>query len=227
MIYKNTKNERMMGPDSYIIINELLENKATDEKIRILDLGCGKGLTSIYMAEKYKNAEIFAVDLWVEPKENYIFFKEQKLDNRIIPLNCSAENLPFAEEYFDMVVSVDSYHYFGLEKDFFKYNIKQLLKENGEIYIAVPGIKKDYEIVPKDLEHHISEEDFKLFKSINYWENLLAKDLKEIKIKEMQCYDEAWQSWLSSDNPYAVEDIELLKADNGKYLNLISINGKI
>ena len=53
MIYKNTKNERMMGPDSYIIINELLENKATDEKIRILDLGCGKGLTSIYMAEKY------------------------------------------------------------------------------------------------------------------------------------------------------------------------------
>ena len=224
---KNTKNERMMGPDSYIIINELLENKATDEKIRILDLGCGKGLTSIYMAEKYKNAEIFAVDLWVEPKENYIFFKEQKLDNRIIPLNCSAENLPFAEEYFDMVVSVDSYHYFGLEKDFFKYNIKQLLKENGEIYIAVPGIKKDYEIVPKDLEHHISEEDFKLFKSINYWENLLAKDLKEIKIKEMQCYDEAWQSWLSSDNPYAVEDIELLKADNGKYLNLISINGKI
>lgn len=227
MIYKNTKNERMMGPDSYIIINELLENKATDEKIRILDLGCGKGLTSIYMAEKYKNAEIFAVDLWVEPKENYIFFKEQKLDNRIIPLNCSAENLPFAEEYFDMVVSVDSYHYFGLEKDFFKYNIKQLLKENGEIYIAVPGIKKDYEIVPKDLEHHISEEDFKLFKSINYWENLLAKDLKEIKIKEMQCYDEAWQSWLSSDNPYAVEDIELLKADNGKFLNLIGIKGKI
>lgn len=227
MIYKNTKNERMMGPDSYIIINELLENKATDEKIRILDLGCGKGLTSIYMAEKYKNAEIFAVDLWVEPKENYIFFKEQKLDNRIIPLNCSAENVPFAEEYFDMVVSVDSYHYFGLEKDFFKYNIKPLLKENGEIYIAVPGIKKDYEIVPKDLEHHINEEDFKLFKSINYWENLLAKDLKEIKIKEMQCYDEAWQSWLSSDNPYAVEDIELLKADNGKYLNLISINGKI
>ena len=118
MIYKNTKNERMMGPDSYIIINELLENKATDEKIRILDLGCGKGLTSIYMAEKYKNAEIFAVDLWVEPKENYIFFKEQKLDNRIIPLNCSAENLPFAEEYFDMVVSVDSYHYLGWKKIF-------------------------------------------------------------------------------------------------------------
>lgn len=227
MIEKDIKNERMMGSDSYIIIDELLKEKVTDEKIRILDLGCGKGLTSIYLAEKYINAEIFAVDLWVEAKDNYIFFKENNLDNRIIPLNCSAEKLPFAENYFNMIVSVDSYHYFGLDKDFFKYNIKPLLKEKGEIYIAVPGLKDDYEEVPKDLEHHISEDDFKFFKSINHWENLLKKDLKEIKVQEMKCFDEAWQSWLSCDNPYAVEDIELLKADNGKYLNLIAVKGKI
>lgn len=163
----------------------------------------------------------------MEAKENYIFFKENNLDNRIIPLNCSAEKMPFAENYFDMIVSVDSYHYFGLEKDFFKYNIKPLLKENGEIYIAVPGLKDDYEKVPVNLEHHISEDDFKFFKSINHWENLLKKDLKEITVQEMKCFDEAWQSWLICDNPYTVEDIELLKADNGKYLNLISIKGKI
>ena len=224
---KEITTDRMMGPDSYIIINELLKNKIIDDKIRILDLGCGKGLTSIYMAEKYKNADIFAVDLWVEAKDNYIFFKENNIDNRIIPLNCDAEKLPFAESYFDIIVSVDAYHYFGLEKDFFKYNIKPLLKENGEIYIAVPGLKDDYEKVPKELKYHISEEDFKYFKSINYWENLIKNDLKEIEVLEMKCFDEAWQSWLSCDNPYAAKDIELLKADNGKFLNLISIKGKI
>ncbi len=137
------------------------------------------------------------------------------------------KKLPFAESYFDIIVSVDAYHYFGLKKDFFKYNIKPLLKENGEIYIAVPGLKDDYEKVPKELKYHISEEDFKYFKSINYWENLIKNDLKEIEVLEMKCFDEAWQSWLSCDNPYAAKDIELLKADNGKFLNLISIKGKI
>lgn len=227
MINKEIIKERLMGPDCTIIIDELIKEKETNEEIRILDLGCGKGLTSIYLAEKYKNAEIFAVDLWVDAGDNYIFFKEYKLDNRIIPLNCDAEKLPFAENYFDMIVSVDAYHYFGLGKDYFKYNIKPLLKKNGEIYIAVPGIKNDYEKLPEELEHYIKEDDFRFFKSIEYWDNLLKKDLKDIKIHEMKCFNEAWQNWLSCDNPYAVEDIELLKADNGKFLNFISIKGKI
>lgn len=191
MIENKVKQERLMGPDCTLIIDELLKGYENENCIKILDLGCGKGLTSIYMAEKYKNADIFAVDLWVEAKDNYIFFKENNIDDRIIPLNCDAEKLPFAENYFDIIVSVDSYHYFGLGKDFFKYNIKPLLKENGEIYIAVPGVKNDYEKVPQELKHHISEEDFKFFKSINYWENLLKKDIKEIKVQEMKCFDEA------------------------------------
>ena len=224
---KNILNERLMGPDCTIILNELLEGYENNDEIRILDLGCGKGLTSIYLAEKYKNAIIYAEDLWVEATDNYKFFKEQGYENRIIPLNTSAENLPFAYHYFDMIVSVDAYHYFGTDKLFFKEKIKPYLKDNGLIFIAVPGMKDDYEKVPKDLEGFISDEDFRFFKSINYWKKLLIKDLKEIKVQEMKCFNEAWDSWLATDNPYAVEDIELLKADNGKFLNLIGIKGKI
>ena len=216
-----------MGPDCTIIVRELLYGYNNDNKIRILDLGCGKGLTSIHLAEKYKNAIIFAADLWVEATDNYKFFKEQGYENRIIPLNTSAENLPFAYHYFDMIVSIDVYHYFGTDKNFFKENIKPYIKDNGLIFIAVPGIKDDYEKVPQDLKGFISDEDFRFFKSIKYYENILKENIKEIKIEEMKCFNEAWDSWLATDNPYAVEDIELLKADGGKFLNLIGIKGKI
>ena len=224
---KNILNERLMGPDCTIIVRELLYGYNNDNKIRILDLGCGKGLTSIYLAEKYKNAVIFAVDLWVEATDNYKFFKEQGYENRIIPLNTSAENLPFAENYFDIIASIDAYHYFGTDKLFFKEKIKPYLKDNGLIFIAVPGMKDDYEKVPQDLKGFISDEDFRFFKSIKYYENILKENIKEIKIEEMKCFNEAWESWLATDNPYAVEDIELLKADNGKFLNLIGIKGRI
>ena len=224
---KNILNERLMGPDCTIIVRELLYGYNNDNKIKILDLGCGKGLTSIYLAEKYKNAVIFAVDLWVEATDNYKFFKEQGYENRIIPLNTSAENLPFAYHYFDMIVSVDAYHYFGTDKLFFKEKIKPYLKDNGLIFIAVPGMKDDYKKVPQDLKGFISDEDFRFFKSIKYYENILKENIKEIKIEEMKCFNEAWDSWLATDNPYAVNDTELLKADGGKYLNLIGIKGKI
>lgn len=224
---KNILNERLMGPDCTIIVRELLYGYNNDNKIRILDLGCGKGLTSICLAEKYKNAVIFAADLWVEATDNYKFFKEQGYENRIIPLNTSAENLPFAYHYFDIIVSIDAYHYFGTDKNFFKEKIKPYLKGNGLIFIAVPGMKDDYEKVPQDLKGFISDEDFRFFKSIKYYKNILKENIKEIKIEEMKCFNEAWDSWLATDNPYAVEDIELLKADGGKFLNLIGIKGKI
>ncbi len=224
---RNITINRLMGPDCTIILNELLEGYENNDEIRILDLGCGKGLTSIYLAEKYKNAVIFAADLWVEATDNYKFFKEQGYENRIIPLNTSAENLPFAYHYFDMIVSVDAYHYFGTDKLFFKEKIKPYIKENGLIFISVPGVKKDYDNVPEDLSKKISEDDFKHFKSIDYWNNILKESIKEIKIEEMKCFNEAWDSWLATDNPYAVEDVELLKADGGKFLNLIGIKGKI
>lgn len=224
---KNILNERLMGPDCTIILNELLEGYESNNEIRILDLGCGKALTSIILAEKYKNAVIYAADLWVDAAENFEFIKEEGFENRIIPLNTSAENLPFAYHYFDMIVSVDAYHYFGTDKLFFKEKIKPYLKDNGLIFIAVPGMKDDYEKVPQDLKGFISDEDFRFFKSIKYYENILKENIKEIKIEEIKCFNEAWDSWLATDNPYAVEDIELLKADNGKFLNIIGIKGKI
>lgn len=58
--------ETMMGPNSVRILAELFERyplQLTADD-RILDLGCGTGLTSLVIA-KETGAKVYANDLWV------------------------------------------------------------------------------------------------------------------------------------------------------------------
>ena len=58
----------LMGPNSVRLLVEMLEKCPIDEGLRILDLGCGKGLTSLFLTKETK-AQVFAVDLWVSATE--------------------------------------------------------------------------------------------------------------------------------------------------------------
>ncbi|MFR2287016.1 MAG: SAM-dependent methyltransferase, partial [Akkermansia sp.] len=100
----------MMGPNAITLLKELSCQIPLEPSMRVLDLGCGRGLTSAYLADTF-GVQVFALDLWIPATENYLRFRELGLDSRIIPLHGDAGNMPFAEEYFDAVVSVDSYHY--------------------------------------------------------------------------------------------------------------------
>ena len=62
--------EMLMGPNSARILEELLKRyplQLSGEN-RVLDLGCGKGLTSLILA-KETGAKVWANDLWVNAEE--------------------------------------------------------------------------------------------------------------------------------------------------------------
>ena len=107
-----------------------------------MDLGCGAALSSIYLANETTADKVWALDLWVSPTDNRKRIRENELEYKVIPIYGDALTLPFAEEYFDAVISVDTYHYFGCADNVFGEKILPFLKKGGYALFVVPGLKE-------------------------------------------------------------------------------------
>lgn len=223
----NFLKENMMGPNCIKLLEDLTKDMQIEKGMRVLDLGCGKGLTSIFLAKEF-GATVYATDLWIPATENYQRFKEMGLNDKIIPIHANALDLPYADEFFDMAVSIDAYHYFAMGSDYMNDRLAPLVKTGGEIAICVPGLIKDLDETPEELKPYISDKDFMTFRSCGWW-NTLLKQSKRFSINaiwEPNGFDEIWNDWLACDNEYAIRDRDFIKDNDGKYLNFVSIVGK-
>src|SRR5512144_2588866 len=69
----------------------------------VLDLGCGKGPTSIFLAKRF-DVKVIAVDLWTSATFLSDKFTARGYRDRIVPLNLDiTQQLPFADRYFDAI----------------------------------------------------------------------------------------------------------------------------
>lgn len=215
--------ENLMGPNALRIIDELVGNCRFPKGIRILDLGCGKGLTSMYLAEKF-DATVFAVDLWVGATENHERFKSFSLEDRIIPIHAEAHDLPFADEYFDVVTSVGAYDFFACEEEYLSKHLKPIVKKSGKIFIGMAGLQNEFtDGVPEELKPFWQEGIN--FHTCAWWRELWSRE-SEVVIDacvELKCLREAWADWLTCDNFYAKRDIGMMAAEAGKYFSLVGI----
>ena len=73
----------MMGPNAWLVAEELTAGLSLKKGMRVLYLGCGRGLTSVFLAEKF-GVQVFAVDLWTSATENYDRFKQAGVYDRIL-----------------------------------------------------------------------------------------------------------------------------------------------
>jgi SAM-dependent methyltransferase len=80
---------------------------------RVLDLGCGRGDSSVFLARMF-GARVAAADLWVSPAELAAKFDRRGVGDVVMPLQLDARSpLPFADEYFDAVFCMQAFYAFG------------------------------------------------------------------------------------------------------------------
>ena len=65
--------------------------------MRVLDLGCGRALSSIFLRMEF-DVEVWAVDLWFSASENLKRIRAAGVENHVYPIHAEARTLPFADD---------------------------------------------------------------------------------------------------------------------------------
>ena len=219
----------MMGPNAMRVSEELASDLDINENMRILDLGCGCGLSTLLLTKKY-GASVFAADLWISPTENYGRFQSIGIADKAVPIFVDAtKGLPFANGYFDLLFSVDAYHYFGDTAEMLPAIIPHI-KKGGYVAVAIPGLKYEFgKNVPAEMRPFWNDEIARTIRSLDWWKELWEREpgIELVDVREMACCKQAWAEWLSAYHPVVAEDIEMMKAENGQYFNLIQLTAKV
>ena len=217
---------KIMGPNPVKLEEELLRDHRIPQGAVVCDLGSGQGLTSVFLAKEY-GFTVYAADLWSDPAENRVFFDEMGLDReQIIPVKADATDLPFDKEFFDAVISTDSYNYFGRDEHYLDDKLLPFVKSGGYLYFAIPGMKKDcHDCLPPELLLSWTPEQLDYMHDVAYWSGMVGKckGAEVISVTEMESNDEVWADWLKQENEYAIGDRKSMEAGGGKYLNFIAI----
>ncbi len=162
--------EYLIGCGGLFLASKMIRQMNLKKGDIVLDLGCGLGTTSIFLAKKF-DVTVIAVDFWNSPNVLAKRAKEEDLSNKIIPVQIDITQLiPFAENYFDAIFCMNSLFMFGDNLDFLQKLLKTL-KIGGTFCIGSECFSQDLKY--KNIEEIPAVYNFKCEWSV--WEECFSK----------------------------------------------------
>jgi len=194
--------------------------------MRVLDLGCGRALSSVFLHREF-GVQVWAVDLWFDPSENLQRVRDAEAGDGVFPLRADARALPFAAEFFDAVVSIDSFVYYGTD-DLYLNDLARFVKPGGLVGIAGAGLMQEIEgPLPEHLRNWWTR-DLWCLHSAPWWRRHWERTgIVEIAVADTLAG--GWQRWLDWHREIAPDnavEIRALEADRGRYLGYVRVVGR-
>jgi len=218
------------GANALWLTEWLCEALAIRPGMRVLDLGCGRAISSIFLHREF-GAQVWAVDLWNGASENHQRIRDAGAADGVFPLHADARELPFAAEFFDAIVSMDSFFYYGTD-DLFLSNIARLLKPGGALGIAGAGLQREMadpalaNPIPEHLRAWWSQ-DLWCLHSAAWWRRHWGRTgILNIAVADtMPDGWKYWLEWLRAVAPENLSEIQAFEADRGDWLGYVRAIG--
>jgi len=135
-----------MGPHPLWQLEDLLPELHLRPGDRVLDLGCGKGATSVFLVRE-AGVDVVAVDWWVDEQTLSGVMEAAGVADRVTAVHADARNLPFADGEFDAIVSIDAFEYFGTDVHLLP-SLLRVLRPGGRIGMSTPALGTDPYLSP-------------------------------------------------------------------------------
>jgi SAM-dependent methyltransferase len=192
----------------------------------VLDLGCGKGATCIFLARHF-GVKVIAVDLWTSASTLNDKFMARGYRDRIVPLNMDVTGrLPFADHYFDAIFSMNSFSFYGVSVEFLQHLLKHL-KPGGQLCIGSeclsdeftpeqlvhPPVVYSFKLPPPNEGVDVFEDDFKKQHTPQWWKNFFESSglLEVLDCRELEDADILYEDLVLYEHEYQVDpfDVEI------------------
>ena len=195
--------------------------------MRVLDLGCGKALSSVFLAKEHK-VQVWATDLWIKAEDNRKRIESAGVGDTVYPIHADARQLPYANEFFDAVVCVDAYIYFGTDDLYLDY-LRRFVKPGGQIGVAVPGFMQELDgPLPEHLLPFWAQECWTWHTAAwwrAHWERTGLVDVQVVNV--LPDGHDLWRRWYQArreagDTRESVQsDIKVLTEDAGRTMGFV------
>ncbi|MFC8526513.1 SAM-dependent methyltransferase [Nocardia sp. NPDC057227] len=189
--------------------------------MRVLDLGCGRGASSVFLHTEF-DVEVWAVDLWFDAAERAQRFRDAGVADAVYALHADARALPFAPGFFDAVLSIDSFVYYGTD-DLYAQYLTRFLRPGGQLGIAGAGLTAD---PGWPVPAHLAawwEPALACLHTAEWWQAHWERSgLLDVELADAM--PDGWQRWLDWQRAVAPDnapEIAALAADRGRHLGYV------
>ncbi len=183
-------------------------------------------MSSIFLRREF-GVQVWATDLWFSASENIQRIRDAEVDDGVFPLHADARSLPFAENFFDAIVCIDSFIYYGTDDLYLNY-LARFVKPGGQIGIAGAGLMREIEGAVPDHLQAWWEPSLWCLHSAAWWRRHWERT-GIINIELADTMPDGWQHWLDWHRAIAPDnetEIAALAADRGDYLGYVRVVGR-